>query len=153
MYRRFCKETQKASPNYSTIVLGVRRMIMSYLVAFDSEKSSFVSMNGVESAVTLTPEVGCDYYLVNDGDFIVKFKNERIAKTEFLGEVVTKNGTLISKIPHPGLMHGDLRTAGIVSGNSIMLKFIIEPLNNPNAYFLSYNIANKRFTSAGNTVR
>jgi tRNA A-37 threonylcarbamoyl transferase component Bud32 len=126
---------------------------VSYLVAFGSEKSSFVSMNGIESTVTLTPEIGCDYYLVSDGDFIVKLKNKRIAKAEYLGEVVTKNGTLISKIPHPGLIHGDLRTAGMVSGNSITLKFIIESLNNPNAYFLSYNIANKRFTSAGNTVR
>jgi hypothetical protein len=126
---------------------------MSYLIAYDSNESSFISKDGIESMITLTPEVGCDYYLVEKESFVVKLINGWIPEDGCLGELVTNCGEIISQIPHPGTLHGKLRIAGMVEGDSEGLKFIIESFKNSSNYFLYYKISNKLFTGAGNTVR
>jgi hypothetical protein len=124
-----------------------------YSIGFDTRKSAFVSLKGDEETVTFTPEEGCKYYVADDSNIVVKLICGWISATNIIGEVLSKQGELVTKIPHPGKKHGDISTNGIVSGDSKGFKLVIEPYDNSNSYFLYFNLSNGEFSGAGNAVR
>jgi len=127
---------------------------MNYLlISYDPLKKAFYSHKGKESDVTLTPQTNCAYYLSGDRKFVVKLSKGWLEEDVEIGEIFDKKGKHIANIPHPGKMHGKISINGIVSGDSTGFKFVVEPYDNSNSYYLRFDFSNNQFEGAGNTVR
>ena len=125
----------------------------SCLISFDPQRLAFISQKGVEESVTLQPEEGCEYYLIENCNMIVKLISGWISDTDPIGEILDKSGKFKAEIPHPGKKHGKLSTSGLVFGDTKGIKIVIEPFDNSTSYFLYYDFSNGDFSSAGITVR
>lgn len=123
------------------------------LLVFDHVDNFFVSHRGLEKEVTMSPLDNFSYYLSTHENILVVLKEGWIGSDESIGGLFNLDGTLISEIPHPGLIYGKFAINGLVSGVKSCFKFIVEPYGNGSSYFLKYNFADQSFESAGNSVR
>jgi len=125
----------------------------SRLVSYDPKRLTFVSLKGIEKSVTFIPEDNCDYYLIDNSDFVVKLNKGWINEDDLIGAILSESGECRAGIPHPGKTHGKISTGGLESGDSKGLKLVVVPFGNSESYFLYYNLSKGEFSGAGNTVR